>query len=376
MGCLTKIHWNFGLLLVTLSLATGSTFSTKELPLGKLFDDDDDGFSSSVLFDPLPAVGLDKHEHREIVSLMSVSEVHHTTSKSSPAVVLPLPSDSRPWWHGYIFSLFQSITCFMVLKVACMTSNLFFQVSPYSLVKKWITEESTGQADPAPIVAICFGCCQWNFYGTFAWYVTGKTGFLVIVYANAIGMFLGAFYVTSFQRHCKSVTALTKLHFYYKVISCLITVQIIAILLMPVTKALFFSGLVSSSCTIMGAVSPLTYVPLVYKSGSSAPLPRALVYSLFGSSVLWFSCGLILWDICLYGPNFASTCVASYLISLCWYYPNVEMALPQKVEKEGYEAKMEKLEPKSCEDVKLLPEEAPCTYGSTGETMDAPGGTF
>lgn len=373
MGCLTKIHWNFGLLLVTLSCATGSrTLLAKDFPFGKLFDDDDDGFSSSVLSDPLPSRGQERHEPKEVVSLMSVSEVHHVTSHSNP-VVPPLPYDNRPWWYAYLFNLIHSITCFMVLKVACMTSNLFFQVSPYSIVKKWVGEQNTGQADPAPLVAICFGCTQWNFYGTFAWYVTGKTGFLVIVYANCIGMFLGAFYVTSFQRHCKSVSALEKLHFYYKVISCLITVQIICILFMPLQKALFFSGLVSSSCTIMGAVSPLTYVPMVYKSGSSSALPRALVYSLFVSSVLWFSCGLILWDICLYGPNFASTCVASYLIGLCWYYPNVEQALPQKVQKEGYEAKMESLEKVN---VKLAPEEPACKYGSTGETVDAPGGTF
>jgi len=361
------------LFVVVLSCATGSSIvSTKDVPLGKLFDDDDDGFSSSVLFDPSPALGFEKHDREKFVSLMSVSEEHHVTSHSNPLVVernvvVLLPTAERPWWYSYLFDLLHSITCFVVLKAACMTSNLFFQVSPYSIVKKWASEGSTGQADAAPLVSICFGCCQWNFYGTFAWYVTGKTGFLVIVYANVIGMFLGAFYVTSFLRLCKCVTALTKIKFYFKVISCLVVVQIVAILLMPVQKALFFSGLVSSSCTIMGAVSPLTYVPMVYQSGSSSQLPRALVYSLFVSSVLWFSCGLILWDVCLYGPNFASTCVASYLIGLCWYYPSVEQALPQKVEKEGYEPKVVE---------KLAPVEAPCNYGSTGETVDAPGGTF
>lgn len=341
--------------------------------MGKLFDDDDGGFFNSVLFDPSPVVGVPEQQNREAVSLMSVSEEHHVVSHSNPTVI-PLPDSlkSRSLWHDFVFNFLHTISLFLLLKMACMMSNLFFQVSPYSLVKKWRAEESTGQADAAPLVSIFFGCCQWCFYGTFAWSVTGKTGFLVIVYANAIGMFLGAFYVTSFQRFCKSVPSLEKLHLYYKVISALVLVQVVSILFLPRTRALFFSGMVSSSCTIMGAASPLTYVPSVYKCSSSAPLPRPLVYSLFVSSVLWFSCGLILWDACLFGPNFLATCVATYLMGLCWYYPNVEpMALPQKVEKEGYEpgpvkAKMEK----------LVPEEPPCNYGSTGETMDAPGGTF
>lgn len=357
-----------GLLLVVLPCTiASSSVSNKELPLGKLFDDDG-GFFSSILIDPSPTLVGDAPN--DVVSLMSVSEIHHTTSQSKPAI-LPLPSLSRPWWQSMILNMLPSVSAFVILKVACMVSNLFFQSSPYSMVNKWRAEGNTGQADAAPIVAIFFGCCQWNFYGTFAWYVTGKTGFLVIVYANAIGMFLGAFYVTSFQRLCKSIPALTKLHFYYKVISSLVLVQIVAILFIPMQKALFFSGLVSSSCTIMGAVSPLTYVPLVYKSGSSSPLPRALCYSLFVSSVLWFSCGLCLWDVCLFGPNGFSTCVATYLIGLTWYYPNIEMVLPDKVEKEGYEkegyeAKMEK----------LAPEQSPCNYGSIEETLDAPGGTF
>lgn len=370
----------FGFFIAVLQCtAVSSAISTKDLPMGKLFEVDDGGdFFSSVLFDPLPLPVVKEKDNREVVSLMSVTEEHHVTSHGSPfhSKTIPLPDAlmSRPWWQEWIFNLLHTFSLFLVLKMACMMSNLFFQVSPYSLVKRWTADGNTGQSDAAPIVSIFFGCCQWCFYGTFAWSVTGKTGFLVIVYANAIGVFLGAFYVFTFQQYCKSMPALTKLHLYYKVISSLVLVQIVIILVLPRQRALFFSGLVSSSCTIMGAASPLTYVPMVFKSGSSAPLPRALVYSLFVSSVLWFSCGLILWDVCLFGPNFLSTCVASYLISLTFYYPNIEpQALPVKVQKEGYEANMEKLAPDT---EKLAPEELACKYGSTGETMDAPGGTF
>jgi hypothetical protein len=362
----------FGLLLAALPCASSAKISSKELPMGKLFDADDGGFFSSVIFDPSP-LGVGENENG--VSLMSVSEIHHTVSHGN-SIVVPLPETfkSRPWWQEWMFNLLHGLSMFLVLKMACMTSNLFFQSSPFFPVLKWRSEGSTGQADAAPLVSIFFGCCQWCFYGTFAWYVTGKSGFLVIVYANAIGVFLGAFYVLSFQNFCKSIPALTKLHLYYKVVSTLICLQIIVILLLPRQKALFFSGLVSSSCTIMGAVSPLTYLSMVFKSGSSAPLPRPLVYSLFVSSVLWFSCGVLLWDVCLFGPNFLSTCVASYLIFLCHYYPNVEpTALHPKVEKEGYEAKVEEGYEGKME--KLVPEDS-FNYGSTGETMDAPGGTF
>merc|ERR1719321_994280 len=120
--------------------------------------------------------------------------------------MIPLPDSvryNRSWWNNFKMNVLQTISLFLVLKMACMMSNLFFQVSPYGLVKRWRDEGNTGQADAAPLVSIFFGCCQWCFYGCFAWYVTGKTGFLVIVYANAIGMFLGAFYVSSFQQFCK-----------------------------------------------------------------------------------------------------------------------------------------------------------------------------
>merc|ERR1719379_1166024 len=106
----------------------------------------------------------------------------------------------------------------VIIKVACMLSNVAFQVSPYPLVKGFKCEGDTGDSDAGPFVAIAFGGCQWCFYGFFAYFVTGKSGFLVLVYSNLLGAILGVYYTWAFQANCRTVQALGAFMMYLRVV--------------------------------------------------------------------------------------------------------------------------------------------------------------
>lgn len=278
----------------------------------------------------------------------------HSGLLGNPTLTAPNYFQPVEW-----FTWLRSISMFAILKAACMGSNVVFQISPYPQVRQIRKEQSTGQSDGAPFVSIAFSCCQWFFYGTFAWLVTGKDGFLVIVYANSLGMVLGVFYVWIFHANCKDEAKRDMQILYYRVIASLVLAQIVMIALLPSERALFYSGLVASACTLMSACSPLTSVPVVLKTKSSQGMPMLLILALFVSSLLWFACGVILADNCLIYPNFVGCCTSFFLLGLTWQYPQdnvhatkAEKTLPQKLGQ-------------SEETVSLL-----CSTGSTGDTLD------
>merc|ERR1719484_505587 len=103
--------------------------------------------------------------------------------------------------------LLQGITFALVIKVLCMAGNVLVQVSPYPQVNRWESRGCTGEADAAPYVSIAFGGCQWCFYGMFAWIVTSRSGFLILVHSNCLGAVLGTYYVVAFLRNCRNEDA-------------------------------------------------------------------------------------------------------------------------------------------------------------------------
>lgn len=222
----------------------------------------------------------------------------------------------REWWHGLSF--------FFLIKAACMLSNVIFQVSPYPLMMKIRTERDTGSTDAAPLVTIMMGGFQWSFYGTFAWLVTARAGFLVIVYSNLFGVVVGAFYVATFQRHCSSSTSRDNLSMYFRIIAALVLMQICAILTQPIEHALLFSGLVSSGCSMASALSPLTVVPTVLETRSSAAMQLPMIWAALVSGTLWAVCGFIIWDLWLAVPNAVSLAVSMFLLLLASKFPRTE----------------------------------------------------
>jgi len=208
-----------------------------------------------------------------------------------------------------------------VIKALCMLSNVAFQVSPLPQVRKFTKEQDTGEADAAPFVSILYGGCQWCFYGIFAYEYTQKSGFLVLVYSNFMGVFLGVYYIWIFQSNCQSTTILSKLLMYYRGVGLMVGIQIIAISVMSRQQALYFCGLVSSTCSVLGSCSLLSTLPDVLRERCSASINLPLLMAGMTGTVLWIICGFILWDFLIVVPNVMGIMIQSICLSLVLYFP-------------------------------------------------------
>jgi hypothetical protein len=214
-----------------------------------------------------------------------------------------------------------SMSVGFLVKTACMVMNIFYQASPLPLINEYNAKRNTGAADLAPFIAICYGGWQWCFYGLFAWIVTGKTGFLVLVYSNFVGATLGLYYVYSFTINCRNKAMLDKTTMYYYVLVSIVAVQFIAICSLQPVRALFFSGLISSAWSTVGSLSLMVCVPTVLEKKDSSLLPvPVLVMGLF-SAVLWIVCGVMLWDPWITFPNTFGLVVCIFALYLCAIYP-------------------------------------------------------
>lgn len=236
--------------------------------------------------------------------------VHNTTSGTSAKQKLKPVS-----WFALTFSFA------FIIKTLCMVSNVFFQVSPLPQVLTFDKQGDTAEADAAPLISILYGGCQWCFYGFFAFVVTSKSGFLVLVYSNVVGAILGLYYMWVFQRNCINKQSLKKLHMYYQVASALTLMQVCAILVLPTTRALFFCGLVASVCSVMGSCSLLATLPTVLETRCSATINLPFLITGFIGAILWLVCGFILWDVLIMGPQLVSLTFQCVAFSLILYFP-------------------------------------------------------
>jgi len=204
-----------------------------------------------------------------------------------------------------------------------------FQVSPIPQVRQFSKLGDTGEADAAPFISILVGGCQWCFYGLFAFMVTKKSGFLVLVYSNVLGAFLGVYYIWGFQRNCRSERSLRKLFMYYQAACTLVVVQVIAIWTLPSQQALFFCGLVSSVWSVVGACSLLATLPMVLETKCSASINLPLLTVGVGSGILWLACGFILWDAWIMVPNLICLVFQLLAIAVVFHFPrDPSKALP------------------------------------------------
>merc|ERR1712096_65098 len=79
--------------------------------------------------------------------------------------------------------------------------------------------------------------------------------------------------------------------------------QLAAMLALPLEKALFFCGLVTSLCSVAVASSVLTALPTVFRTGSLASMNVPMLVVGVCSSSLWLLCGLFLSDAWIIIPN-------------------------------------------------------------------------
>lgn len=225
-----------------------------------------------------------------------------------------------PW----LWSWLKAFSFALVIKALCMAGNVLVQVSPYPQVKRWESRSNTGEADAAPYVSICYCGWQWCFYGTFAWLVTNRTGFLILVQSNCLGAVLGMYYTFAFYRHCTCEPSRAALFRYLQGVALLVAFQVCGLAVLRYDRALFFSGLVSSFCSFVGACSMLVTVPTVIQTRDSRSIPGGLVVAYFASALVWCVCGYMLGDMLVMGPNVVSAMSSLFCIWLKLQYPSKE----------------------------------------------------
>uniref|UniRef100_A0A7S0AE51 Sugar transporter SWEET1 n=1 Tax=Pyrodinium bahamense TaxID=73915 RepID=A0A7S0AE51_9DINO len=241
--------------------------------------------------------------------LVDAARAEHSQAKNAKSKLTP-----RSW-----FALTFSFA--FVIKASCMFSNVLFQISPIPQVRQFSKFKDTGEVDAAPFISILYGGCQWCFYGFFAFVVTKKSGFLVLVYSNILGAFLGIYYVWGFQYNCRNKQTLRKLFMYYRLVSTLALLQVVAMVVLEKQQALFFSGLVSSVCSVVGACSLLTTLPTVLQTRCSATINVPLLTVGVLSGLLWLACGFILWDAWIVVPNLICLVVQCVTVGVVLYFP-------------------------------------------------------
>merc|ERR1719352_1089575 len=178
---------------------------------------------------------------------------------------------------GWMAWLRLTLSTGFIVKTMCMMCNIFYQASPLPLITEYRFKGDTGDADLAPFIATAYGGWQWCFYGLFAYVVTGKSGFLVLVYSNVVGATLGLYYVYSFNLNCRDKNMIEKRTLYYYVLTGIVSVQFVAIMSLEPVRALFFCGLISSAWSTIASASLVATVPKVFETRSSKSLPLPLL---------------------------------------------------------------------------------------------------
>jgi len=256
-----------------------------------------------------------------------------TMAAIAPAAVVIRPPITVPagdswstpqYYTSQIQGLLAGLSFVMVVKAMCIAGNVLVQVSPFSAVRRWDVRGCTGEADPAPYVSIAFSGCQWTFYGIFAWLVTSRSGFLILVHSNILGALLGMYYVTTYLRNCRCDDSIRSLQKYLSAVAALGLLQVCAMSVLPAERALFLIGIISSFCSFINATSVLVTVPMVLRRQDSRSIPGPYAVANLLSSMVWSLCGYILEDPCVMTPNIFSTFCSAAALGLKVYYPSKE----------------------------------------------------
>lgn len=256
--------------------------------------------------------------------------IQATLQPVDQASAVPLAAEQPSAWWITFSAQFPQAAHFaesgsfaMVVKGLCMASNILVQVSPYTQVRRWEIMGDTGEADAAPFVSIGFSGWQWCFYGIFAWLLTKRSGFLILVHSNFLGALLGTYYTIAFYRYCRSKACSDSLQRYLSASMTLALLQVCALFVLPSDRALFLSGLVSSFCSFVGAASMLVIVPAVVRCKDSSLIPGPFAVASLGSSLVWALCGWMLDDPLVIGPNIFSMFASLVTLYCKWQYPSI-----------------------------------------------------
>lgn len=285
-----------------------------------------------------------------------VTEVPATTSRWSAETLFP-------WLHFISFSF--------LLKSGAIVSSFMGQMSPLPVI--WTVKASQDTMQYPPFTFFCVFCCglQWCVYGIFAFVVTRNYGFLILVYANACGVIMGAYYVSQYYRYCKIETRQRQLSScaYMAVLS--FATQALVIADVPHSRALLIVGTVSAGLSVMVTAAPLAELSTILKTKDVSSLPPEYVCCQFFASSLWFGCGLLLHDTWILVPNVFGLVLGGFQIFLLMNYGNLAQSLSAGLSMKAQPAFIEQTKPASYGTLSTASEPAspvPAPIACTGGT--------
>jgi solute carrier family 50 protein (sugar transporter) len=269
----------------------------------------------------------------------------------------PAVSERASWMHMVSFAF--------LLKFLCICSSVLMQMSPMRDVVKFRSNQSTGGYESLPLVMLATCGSQWCFYGLFAWAVTGNRGFLVVVYANALGVVLGVFYTITFQSFCDNAIKQQGLHTYLSFGASIFVFQAFTMILYAPETALLVSGAVAAALSVAVSASPLVGLEELKRTRNADAMPADLIIACFLSCVLWMLCGVMIRDLWIFVPNafgLLFNCIQlAALYKYAWSVP-VHNGDPVAAEKARLHAKA-----LACEDELTQQEIMIVSSGGTGD---------
>ena len=190
------------------------------------------------------------------------------------------------------------------LKIAATAFNVLLQLSPLRLIMEIRIHKSVSTISPFPLIALTACGYQWSFYGFFAYTETANVGFLMLIYANILGLVLGLYYMLSFHYYAESGDRSSIYFQSVGLISLFVCEYIYCYTAQAVNSSLYFAGLLSAAISILVSFSPMVSLPDALRKHSIASVPVDMCVASLVSSVLWLFCGMLLGDPWVLIPNF------------------------------------------------------------------------
>lgn len=210
--------------------------------------------------------------------------------------------------RGRNFSAGRHLNTAGLLKALCILSSVLTQLAPLPAVLKAGDSKILENPDSTvkgPLkersaalfcyLSLFFSALQWCFYGLSAFAFTAKSGFLVLVYANLLGVFLGIFYI----RTVAASTFFSQDFLLLKLVSGLSLIQLVSFHFLGPPTGLLCSGILASAFSVLLSATPLATLKTNPKN--APPASFLLVSTL--SSLLWTACGFMLHDAWILIPN-------------------------------------------------------------------------
>mmetsp|Transcript_19455 Transcript_19455/g.46930 ORF Transcript_19455/g.46930 Transcript_19455/m.46930 type:complete len:337 (-) Transcript_19455:364-1374(-) len=327
-------------------------------------------WSLAVAMDMEVEMGVDMEESTQLFMRLNAFGSAEPVKADSPAAVAeqaqavavkvetkqPLVPERASWLHVVSFAF--------MLKFLCICSSVLMQMAPMRDVVKFRNAKSTGGYESLPLVMLATCGSQWCFYGLFAFAVTGNRGFLVVVYANALGVVLGVFYTISFQSFCDNSIKAQGLYTYLSFGASIFVFQAFTMILYAPEIALLVSGAVAATLSVAVSASPLVGIDELRRTRNADAMPADLILACFLSCVLWMLCGVMIRDLWIFVPNACGLLFNCIQLFALWKYAWSAPPLDDDVAAEKAQLQAKSL---ACEDELTQHEIMVVSSGGTGD---------